>query len=99
MRSNFIVKFLVRIPGSSSVRDTHPKYYACMPLRPPQHKHWAQENMHAVMRAVIEEIKSVCEAAQQYDVPKSTLGNKVSGRVLPGATSGPPTYLTSDEEK
>ena len=48
MRSNFIEKFLVRIPGSSSVRDTHHKYYACMPLRPPQHKHWAQENMHAV---------------------------------------------------
>ena len=51
------------------------------------------------MRAVIEENKSVREAAQQYDVPKSTLGDRVSGRVLPGAISGPPTYQTNDEEK
>ena len=84
---------------SSILHHSSPKYYACMPLRPPQYKHWAQENMHAAMRAVIEESKSVREAAQQYDVPKSTLGDRVSGRVLPGATSGPPTYLTSDEEK
>ena len=88
-----------RVFKSSIFHHSSPKYYACMPLRPPQYKHWAQENMHAAMRAVIEESKSVREPAQQYDVPKSTLGDRVSGRVLPGATSGPPTYFTSDEEK
>lgn len=32
-------------------------------------------------------------------MPNSTIGDRVSGRVLPGATSGPCTYLTSEEEK
>ena len=34
----------------------------------------------------------------QYNVPKSTLSDRVSGRVQPGAVSGPPKYLTSTEE-
>lgn len=34
-----------------------------------------------------------------YHVPKSTLGDRISGRVLPGATSGPPCYLTNEEEE
>lgn len=51
------------------------------------------------MRAVIEERKSVREAAEKHSVPRSTLGDRISGRVLPGATSGPHTYLTRDEEK
>jgi len=32
-------------------------------------------------------------------VPKSTLGDRISGRVLPGAKSGAPIYLTSEEEE
>ena len=68
------------------------------PLRPAQYK-WNHESMVGTMKAVIVKGMSVQEAAQLYDVPKSTLGNRVSGRVLPGATSGPPTYLPSGEEE
>ncbi len=42
---------------------------------------------------------SVRRAAQQYNVPRSTLGDRTSGRVQPGAVSGPPKYLTSTEEE
>ena len=42
---------------------------------------------------------SVRQAAELHQVPKSTLGDRISGRVLPGAKSGPPTYLTSEEEE
>ena len=42
---------------------------------------------------------SVREAALKFGIPKSTLGDRVSGRVLSGATSGPATYLNSSEEE
>ena len=41
---------------------------------------------------------SIRRAALQSNVPKSSLGDRVSGRVVPGATSGTPTYLTPTEE-
>ena len=53
----------------------------------------------AALKAVIEDGISVRDAADRYGVPRSTLGDRVSGRVLPGATSGPPTYLTREEEE
>ena len=103
-RGLFEVRIRIYIPFFSSALQLRaafcsPKYCGSVPLRPLRYKHWTPESMHAAMRAVIEESKSVREAAQQYDVPKSTLGDRLSGRVLPGATSGQPTYLTNDEEK
>lgn len=38
------------------------------------------------------------EAAGEYQVPRATLHNRVSGKVQFGACSGHPKYLTSDEE-
>ena len=38
-------------------------------------------------------------AAEEYDVPRSTLGDRISGRVVPGSTSGPPKYLSTQEEE
>ena len=70
-----------------------------LPLRPIQYKGWSHESMKAAMKAVIDDGMSIRDAAEQYGVPRSTLGDKISGRVLPGATSGPRTFLTSDEEE
>ncbi len=55
--------------------------------------------MLAAMKAVIEDGSSVRQAADKYHVPKSTLGDRISGRVLPGATSGPASYLSTEEEQ
>ena len=38
-------------------------------------------------------------AAEEYAIPRSTLYDHVSGRVMPGAKSGPKAYLTSAEEE
>lgn len=38
-------------------------------------------------------------AVELYNVPRSTLGDRISGHVQPGAISGPPTYVTSTEEE
>ena len=37
--------------------------------------------------------------AEEYGVPRSTLGGRTLGRVIPGAKSGAPTYLSPEEEE
>ena len=41
---------------------------------------------------------AIREAAIRFGVPKSTLGDRISGRVLVGSTSGPKPYLNIEEE-
>ena len=67
-------------------------------LRPPTYKSWSHKSMAVALKAVIEDGMSVRIAAEHYGIPKSTLGDRVSGRILLGTTSGPHTYLTSREE-
>ena len=42
---------------------------------------------------------SVRAAAELYGIPKSTLGDRISGRVLPGTASGAVRYLADSEEE
>ena len=70
-----------------------------LPSRPTAYKGWTQESMTLAIKAIIEDGMSIRGAAEHYGVPKSTLGDRISGRVLPGAKSGPNTYLTSEEEE
>ena len=41
---------------------------------------------------------AIREAAIRFGVPKSTLGDRISGRVLVGSTSGPKPYINIEEE-
>ena len=68
-------------------------------IRPIRYKGWTQEGMKAAMKAVIEDGMTIRQAAEKFNIPKSTLGDRISGRVLPGATSGPSSYLSSIEEE
>ena len=68
-------------------------------FRPVHYKDWSRVSMKAAMQAVIENGMSIRRAAEVYSVPKSTLGDRISGRVLPGCTSGPASYLSCEEEK
>ena len=70
-----------------------------LPSRPCTYKGWTQESMTSAIKAVVDDGMSVRGAAEYYGVPKSTLGDRISGRVLPGAKSGPNTYLSSEEEE
>ena len=54
--------------------------------------------MERALSAVISGGMSIRRAALEFSVPKSSLGDRVSGRVVPGSTSGPPRYLTVSEE-
>ncbi|MCG8621544.1 MAG: hypothetical protein MJE68_06030 [Proteobacteria bacterium] len=69
--------------------------------RPPKYKAWDESMMTKAVSAVTRGKGSISvrEAALKFGIPKSTLGDRVSGRVLSGATSGPATYLNSSEEE
>ena len=54
--------------------------------------------MDKAVTAVVNEGLSIRRAALQYGVPKSSLGDRISGRVKPGAVSGPQKYLSTEEE-
>lgn len=62
------------------------------------HKLWTQEQMYGAINSVLQEGMSIRRAADQYGVPKSSLGDRLSGRVLPDARCGPDTYLSLREE-
>ena len=55
--------------------------------------------MSRALVAVTKESMTIRQAAVHYKVPKSTLGDQVSGSVLIGATSSTQTYLDADEEE
>ena len=67
--------------------------------RPVTLKSWDEQSMQRAVEAVTERRCSIREAALTFQVPKSTLGDRLSGRVQMGAKMGPPTYLTPHEEK
>ncbi|XP_069002783.1 uncharacterized protein [Embiotoca jacksoni] len=62
-------------------------------------KKWTEEAME---RALIEVKAGRCtvrQAAKEFAVPKSSLGDRVSGRVTPGSRSGPAQLITSADEE
>ena len=42
---------------------------------------------------------TIHRAAEKFDVPRSTLHDHITGKVLAGTKSGPRAYLTNDEEE
>ena len=64
----------------------------------PLYKSWVDDSMKKAMEAVVKNGASVREAAVRFGVPKSTLGDRISGRVQHGDVSGPLKYLSTAEE-
>ena len=73
-------------------------YFLAVGSRLYKQKIWSEKSMVMAYRAVTEKGMSVWKASSLYSIPKSTLGNRVSGRIELGATSGPCKYLTQAEE-
>ena len=63
------------------------------------YKQWSEASMSAAIRAVLQDNISVRRASELYNIPRSTLADRITGRVLPGAKSGPPKILTDEEEE
>ena len=66
--------------------------------RPMKYKAWTNENLERACHAVMQEGVSLRRAAEEYQIPKSTIQDHVSGKVFLGSKSGR-QYLTESEEK
>ena len=84
------------------VRSNHPTFINVegpnLKARPPKYKVWSEETMERALKAVVNGNHSIRQAAEEFNVPKSTLGDRVSGRTQMGSVSGPPRILTDKEE-
>ena len=66
--------------------------------RPKSYKRWTEEPLESACKCIEQGELSLRCVAEAYDIPKSTLYDRVTGRVKPGSMSGPPRYLTDFEE-
>ena len=62
-------------------------------------KLWGEQEMLAAIDAVVKGGLSRNQAADTHGVPRSTLKDRLSGRVVHGVNPGPRPYLTADEER
>jgi len=69
-----------------------------MKNRPATYKNWSATKMRLACEAVRKEGISVRRAAEEYHIPKSTIFDRLSGKVEQGAVSGPARYLNKEEE-
>ena len=67
--------------------------------RPPSYKNWTDENMDKAFEKVVSCGWPVRKAAEAFNVPRATLGDRVSGRVVNHTLSGPPRILTDEQEE
>ena len=86
-----------RILRCSSFTSTHASPKHVQPSRPTKYKRWTEERLRLAYDAVLKESLSVREAADAFDVPKSTLHDRISGRVHFGKLSGQSRYLSDLE--
>lgn len=59
-------------------------------------KQWSEEDLKLACKAVSDGW-TIRRAAEEFQVPKSTLYDRVSGKIAFGAKSGPPAYLNVKE--
>ena len=67
-------------------------------MHPSQYGGYTPEQMDKAVSAVQQQM-SIRAAAEMYGVPKSTLGDRISGRIPPGTDSGASRYLADSEEE
>ena len=82
-----------------ALRKVVPKLDPSQTNRSAKLRGWSSESMVEAMKAVKEGQFGVNRAALEYGVPKTTLKDRLNGRVIHGSNMGPTPYLTYEEEK
>ena len=67
--------------------------------RPKKLRQWNEDSMRRAYEAVTNKEMGVNRAALEFKVPRTTLKDRVSLRVIHGCNMGPKPYLTQEEEK
>ena len=76
---------------------SNPFLLSC-PSRPSKYKPWCDSALQETVSAVQQQKLSIRRAAVQYNVPRSTLHDHLSGKAPFGSISRPEHYLTDQEE-
>ena len=79
-------------------KSQSPSYVSLHTQNRPHYKSWSIDHLQQAYDAVTKRGLSVRRAAEVYRVSRSTLHDRISGKVQFGARSGPPAYLTQQEE-
>ena len=72
---------------------------AAISLNVKKRKQWTDEAMQAAVDAVREGHMPVLRASHLYNIPKTTLYDRISGKVLHGSKLGPKPYFSPTEER
>ena len=67
--------------------------------RPSKCRSWSNESMLQAMEAVKSGTMGVNRAALEHGVPRTSLKDRLAGRVIHGTNVGPKPYLTHEEEQ
>ena len=67
--------------------------------RPAKLRIWSNQSMLQAMEAVKSGSMGMNRAAIEHGVPRTTLKDRLSGRVIHGTNIGPKPYLTQEEKK
>ena len=74
-------------------------FYQELQGRPDYYKQWTEDRMSKAVKAVTVDGLSIRQASEEYAVPRSTLHDRIAGRVKTGSKSGPKKYLSTLEEE
>ena len=74
-----------------------PAYHTVPHNRPLSYKNWSEKQIDFAVKAV-RDGHSHRSVAEEYGIPRSTLGDHIRGKMIPGAKSGNPKYLNDAEE-
>ena len=66
--------------------------------RPERYKQWTEMQMTSACELVRRGDMSCRRAAESFNIPPSTLNDRITGKTAMGAVGGPPRYLTDVEE-
>ena len=82
-----------RKPGKKRLRSRSAPAVLKTPTKPAKRKQWSNESMEAALEAVKKGLP-VRKAATQFGVPRTTLQDRVNGKVEHGKKPGPKPYHT-----
>ena len=68
-----------------------------LPNRPKKHRGWSEESMLGAMNAVKEGLMGVNRAALEFAVPRTTLKDRISRRVIHGTNTGHKPYVRDSD--
>ena len=82
-----------------AVRAKVPYRKPTTPKRPKRLKQWTDVSMVGAMKALKCGSMGVNRAAAEFGVLRTTLKDRLAGRVVHGTNPGPIPYISADEEK